>query len=236
MNNNSKSKPGKRDAGDVRMKNEFILTGKIPFRLMILKGLKSLFTDPWLTFIKYLTGPVGFKARQIHWRRRMGRMGKGVVFDPDVDIFGPQNIYLDDFTYIGKSSQLVANEGYIRIGKRCHLYSWIVGHGGVEIGNYVAAGKSTILSCTDSHQGGYRMSGPMIPDEQRNPRYGKVTIEDDAFIGQWTVIMPGVTIGEGAIVAANSLVVKDVEPWTVVMGNPARAVQKREKIRFSAHD
>jgi galactoside O-acetyltransferase len=227
---------GKRSDSDVQIKNEFILTGKVPLKIMVRKGLRSLLADPWLTYIKYLTGPIGFKLRQIYWQRKMGKMAKGVVIDPDVDIFGSENIYLDEFSYVGKTSQLVANEGYIKIGKRCHLYSWIVGHGGVEIGNYVATGKSTILSCSDSHQGGYRMSGPMIPDQQRNLRYGKVVIEDDAFIGQWTVIMPGVTIGQGAIVGANSLVVRDVEPWTVVMGNPARMVQKRERIKFPAPD
>jgi acetyltransferase-like isoleucine patch superfamily enzyme len=42
------------------------------------------------------------------------------------------------------------------------------------------------------------------------------------------MILPGVTIGEGAVVAAGSVVVKDVEPWTVVGGNPAKVIKKRE--------
>jgi len=44
--------------------------------------------------------------------------------------------------------------------------------------------------------------------------------------------MPGITIGEGAVVGPHSLVVKNVKPWTVVIGNPAREIGEREKVRF----
>ena len=45
--------------------------------------------------------------------------------------------------------------------------------------------------------------------------------------GGWSIILPGVTIGEGAVVGAGSVVTKDVEPWSVVVGNPAKFVKKR---------
>ena len=54
--------------------------------------------------------------------------------------------------------------------------------------------------------------------------FGKVVIHDWAYIGACSQIMPGVTIGEGAIVAAGSVVTKSVEPFTVVGGNPARFI------------
>jgi carbonic anhydrase/acetyltransferase-like protein (isoleucine patch superfamily) len=44
----------------------------------------------------------------------------------------------------------------------------------------------------------------------------------------WSIVLPGVTIGEGAVVGAGSVVTKDVEPWTVVGGNPAKFIKKRE--------
>ena len=43
----------------------------------------------------------------------------------------------------------------------------------------------------------------------------------------WSIILPGVTIGEGAVVAAGAVVTKDVEPWSVVGGNPAKFIKKR---------
>ena len=54
--------------------------------------------------------------------------------------------------------------------------------------------------------------------------FGKVVVEDWAYIGSYSQIMPGVTIGEGALVAAGSVVTKSVAPHTVVAGNPARYI------------
>ena len=59
--------------------------------------------------------------------------------------------------------------------------------------------------------------------------FGKVVIEDWAYIGSYSQIMPGVTIGEGALVAAGSVVTKSVAPHTVVAGNPARFICTTEE-------
>ena len=226
---------GKRSDAEVTARSTYLGSGRVPLGYMLTHGLESLVNDPLLLMIRYMPGLMGFKLRQIYYKNKLGMMGKGVLFDPDVIIGMPKNVYLDDFCYLGKGTQIYAPEGYIKIGKRCHVGSWILGHGGVEIGDYCAVGGS-ILSVTDSHQGGARMSGPMVPMEQRNLKYGKITIEDDAFIGQHSMIMPGVTIGEGAIVGPYSMVIRNVKPWTVVMGSPARFVDTREKVKYSRPD
>jgi acetyltransferase-like isoleucine patch superfamily enzyme len=59
-----------------------------------------------------------------------------------------------------------------------------------------------------------------------NSHKGFITIEADAWIGTGSVILPNVTIGEGAVVGANSVVTKDVEPYTVVGGVPAHFIKK----------
>jgi len=59
--------------------------------------------------------------------------------------------------------------------------------------------------------------------------FGKVVIEDWAYIGAYSQIMPGVTVGEGALVAAGSIVTKSVAPHTVVAGNPARVICTTEE-------
>ena len=58
---------------------------------------------------------------------------------------------------------------------------------------------------------------------------GDVTIGDRAWIAYRAIILPGVTIGEGAVVAAGAVVTKDVEPWAIVAGNPARVVGQRNR-------
>jgi len=65
------------------------------------------------------------------------------------------------------------------------------------------------------------------PDPGPWPNKGGITIGHDVWIGWDAVIMPGVTIGHGAIIAAQSVVTADVEPYTIVGGNPARPIRKR---------
>ena len=64
-----------------------------------------------------------------------------------------------------------------------------------------------------------------------SPRFDLVTrpvrICDNAWIAAKAIVLPGVTIGEGAVVAAGAVVTRDVEPWMVVGGNPARVIKKR---------
>ncbi len=57
---------------------------------------------------------------------------------------------------------------------------------------------------------------------------GEILVGEDAFIGARAFILPGITIGQGAIVGAGSVVTKDVEPWNIVAGNPAKPIGKRE--------
>ena len=57
-------------------------------------------------------------------------------------------------------------------------------------------------------------------------KHGKIMIKDDAWIEAGAVILPDITIGNGAVVGANAVVTKDVEPYTVVAGVPARVIRK----------
>ncbi|GAB5565611.1 MAG: Vat family streptogramin A O-acetyltransferase [Winogradskyella sp.] len=64
-------------------------------------------------------------------------------------------------------------------------------------------------------------------DGKSYPQKGDISIGNDVWIGYNATIMAGVTIGDGAIIATNSTVIKDVEPYTIVGGNPAKAIKKR---------
>jgi galactoside O-acetyltransferase len=55
-------------------------------------------------------------------------------------------------------------------------------------------------------------------------KHAPITIEDDVWVGSGTVVLPGVTIGQGAVVGANSVVSKEVRPYTIVWGVPARFI------------
>ncbi len=87
----------------------------------------------------------------------------------------------------------------------------------ITVGNHVQITRDVSIF---THGG-----GNAIRKEHPNfDAFGKVVIEDWAYIGACSIIMPGVTIGEGALVAAGSVVTKSVPPHTVVGGNPARVL------------
>lgn len=104
------------------------------------------------------------------------------------------------------------------IGIDCHL------KGPVTIGRNVMMGPEVVVFTT-----GHEFADttrPMI--EQGATAARPVTIEDDVWIGQRAMLMPGVTVGAGSIVGAGSVVTKDVPPLSVVAGNPARVIRTRE--------
>ena len=65
------------------------------------------------------------------------------------------------------------------------------------------------------------------PDPSEMPFKGDTVIGNDVWIGQNAVILPGVHIGDGAVIGANSVVGSDVAPYTIVIGNPAKVLRKR---------
>ena len=74
-----------------------------------------------------------------------------------------------------------------------------------------------------------RIDIPMY--EQGESEIKEVKIGNDVWIGARSIILPGVTIGDGAVIAAGSIVTKDVESYAVVGGNPAKIIKYRSKIK-----
>lgn len=105
----------------------------------------------------------------------------------------------------------------VRIGKDCFIstYNWGTEPYLIEIKNHVQITHGVSLH---THGGAHcvRRDFPSFDT------FGKIIIQDWAYIGAYSQIMPGVTIGEGALVAAGSVVTKSVAPFTVVGGNPAK--------------
>ena len=91
--------------------------------------------------------------------------------------------------------------------------------GMVSIGNRAAISPRVTL-VVSSRPNESRIA-PYVP-----VRHAPVTVGDDAWLGTGVVVMPGITIGEGAVIAANSVVTRDVEPYTMVGGAPARIIQQ----------
>lgn len=99
-------------------------------------------------------------------------------------------------------------------------------HGPIRIGRDVMMGPECAI-LTRNHAHG-RVDIPMI--EQGYEEYRPVTIGDDVWIGRRVIILPGVTVGNGAIIAAGAVVADDVEPYSIVGGVPAKTIKKRVQV------
>lgn len=160
----------------------------------------------------------------------IGGLGRGATVYPLARIVHPENLFLgdhstiDDFVFFNAGVRAQIGR-YVHVA--CHVS--VIGGGELEIGDYaVLATGARVLTATDTFIGGARMS-THLPDEYRHVRTAKVTISRDAFVGANAVIMPGITLGEGAVAAAGAVVTKDLSPWTVYTGAPARAAGSRPR-------
>lgn len=136
------------------------------------------------------------------------------------------NIIVGDFTYIADSDF----ESHVS-----HHYDW--NGDKLVIGKFcqIAAGVEFVMNGANHQMDAittfpfYTLEGwDMEPPEKADlPLKGDTVIGNDVWIGQNAVILPGVHIGDGAIIGANSVVGSDIEPYTIVVGNPAKPLRKR---------
>lgn len=104
----------------------------------------------------------------------------------------------------------------------------IAGKGRVEIGRYFHSGTECLI-ITSNHN----YEGEAIPYDKMDI-IKEVKIDDFVWFGNRVTVLPGVTIGEGAIIQAGAVVVKDVPPYAIVGGNPARVFKYRDIEHFKA--
>lgn len=171
----------------------------------------------------YMNADMGENVKQ-----RFKRCGKNVKIYPLAKILKPEKMEIGDCSMIDDFSFLHCGEG-VKIGRYAHIASFvsIIGGGKLKLGDYaVIACGARILTGTDTYYNGKRMSSA-LPQEQRNVIKGRVIIEKDAFVGTNAVVHPNVKIGEGAIIGSCSLVLNDVEPWSINVGIPCKKVGER---------
>lgn len=147
-------------------------------------------------------------------------MKKNVAIYPGAKIIGSEhiefgdNVIIDDFVFIYAKKR-------IQIGNHVHIaaFSSITGGEEVTLSDFsTLSWGCRIFTATDDFVGpGFGNS--TIPEDYRNVRRSPVTLKRFAIVGANSVILPGVTLGEGVSVGANSVVTRDLEPWGIYIGN-----------------
>lgn len=154
------------------------------------------------------------------------RIGQNVILEAGVLVFHPETIELGDNVYVGHNTIL---KGYYRgafligdhtwIGQGCFFHS----AGNITIGRAVGIGPM-VKVLTSAHEGAADLDAPILCSPLR---FAPVVVEDGCDIGIGAILLPGVTIGEGAVVGAGSVVTTDVPGYEVWAGVPARCLRSR---------
>jgi len=134
-------------------------------------------------------------------------------------------IRVGDRCQIGPSAMLLTYGGSIEIGDDCSVNPFCVlyGHGGLKIGNGVRIASGTVIIPAN-----HNFDDPDVPIHQQGVSAKGIIIEDDVWIGANVTVLDGVCIGHGSVIAAGSVVNRDVELFSVMGGVPARLIKKRK--------
>ncbi len=134
------------------------------------------------------------------------------------------HVRIDPFCVVSAGSGICLGH-HIHIAAHCSL----VGGGGIELEDFAGVSHGAkLLSVSDKLEGGY-LTGPTVSEEFRAITKAPIRLRRHAVVGAGAVLLPGVTLGEGAIIGALSLVRDDVPPWAIWAGIPARPIGERSR-------
>ncbi len=197
--------------GDPAIDELPLAPGRNPERLFMSRGERMSLQwqarqELWqwyMALFNWIPGRIGWFVRGLALKPFFKRSGWPLIIGPNVDIVAPWNLEVDDWVGIG---------GIVNAT------------GGIQMGKYSVATWGTMLNTVN-----HIYEDPNIPLRLQGIEVAPIIIEEDVWIGTHSYIAPGVTIGKGAVVAANSMVTKDVPPYTIVGGVPAKPIRRRRR-------
>jgi acetyltransferase-like isoleucine patch superfamily enzyme len=165
----------------------------------ILRRLKTVFWEFACSKLR-IAGYVPFHMFRRFFYRAYGiKIGKGSTIHMFASFYYPRNIVIGEDTIIGENAVLDGRDKLV-------------------FGNHVDV-ASEVMFYNGEHD---------INDDNFAPKFAPIIIEDYVFIGPRAIILPGVTIKKGAVVAAGAVVTKDVDEFKIVGGIPAREIGERQ--------
>lgn len=164
-------------------------------------------------------------------------VGKNVKISRKASIYSPEKITIGDNVRIDDFCILSGN---ITLGSNIHISAYVALYGanGIVMEDYSGISpKSIVYSAMDDFSGDY-LIGPIHSEEATNVTGGLVKICRFVQIGSNTVVFPNLTIGEGAVVGACSMVNRNVEEWSINYGVPSKKHKERSRalVRYVKDD
>jgi acetyltransferase-like isoleucine patch superfamily enzyme len=197
-----------------------------------------------------LHGAAGYFLRSQFYGALFKRLGRGSILGKGVTLRAPGNISLgarvliDDYAVldakgarssielgdrilVGRNTILSCSDSRIRVGDGVSIgpFCFFASKSFIDVGSNVSIGSGTHLMA-----GTHATDDPDAPIIQQARLSKGITVEDNVWIGSGAKVLDGVRVGRNSIVGAGAVVSQDVPPWMVVLGNPARVVQRRKPV------
>lgn len=181
----------------------------------------------WTALVSDCPGAAGYRLRRWWFGRELAALGPGAVIGPHVLIHAPERIRIGrDFSCWRQTTLSASAGGDLQIGDRVSLNTNVLinaaSGGRIVIGSDVLIGPNAVFRASD-----HAFATRTKPIREQGHTAGEIVVEDDVWIAANVTLVGGVRIGRGAVVAANAVVTRDVEPYSVVGGVPAAKIAMR---------
>jgi len=167
--------------------------------------------------------------RYVHrtaWVRGHVQLGRAVHIGPQAELLArrSEQITVGDGTFILKGALLHPYGGWISVGRHVGInpYCVLYGHGGLEIGDNVLIATSCVLIPAN-----HKFDSLEIPINAQGLTTRGIRIEDNVWLGARVTVLDGVTIGTGAVIGAGAVVTRNIPPFSIAVGVPARVIGQR---------
>lgn len=174
-----------------------------------------------LLFRKLLTQIVILKSKLYNPAFSAGRNCR---INFNIRICGGGKIDIGNNVALRDYAILSPGHGYIKIGNNCAVgaFNYFDGNAGLTIGNDVHIGQHVCIYTAD-----HIFSDNSIPIHKQGLDFKPVVIEDDVWIGAHAVVLAGVTVSRGSVIAAGAIVTRDIPENSIVAGVPAKVIKNR---------
>jgi acetyltransferase-like isoleucine patch superfamily enzyme len=192
----------------------------------VLRALNASAGALWRSTIRPFSGGVEEHRRLLRFFLRFhhfDRFGTHVALGTRVRFFGPVRVFIGSHSALF-DDVIISGVGEVHIGDRSTIghNSVLVSRERIQIGNDCMLAAFCYVLDVD-----HEFTGRDKPIAQQGLRIKPVVVGNDVWVGAGTFILRGVKIGDGAVVAANSVVTEDVPPYAVVAGCPAKVIKRR---------
>lgn len=203
-----------------------------------------------IPLFQWIPFPLGSFLRGLMYRTILGKLGGGGTIETGVELVGAYRMKMGKKVFLSRDVRLrtIGRGDFLYIGNGVSFDRGVDvkvhGYGSIEIGDRTYFGPYTCLSgcklkigndCLIASHSGIYSNNHIYSDVNRNMNeqgnsYKGITIEDNCWLGTGVRVVDGVRIGTGSIIGAGAVVTKDIPPYSIAVGVPAKVVSKRKEV------